>query len=236
VFETFDFNGKMSFKRQVPYLIKGANIMFPEDDSWEGNLYNELEYQIKLNAPESKRDAIKIKNIITELRKWFDREYKDIIKPKTSGKRYWFENEPSLKKPPRFLEVYLELFGNTISWSDNAGNALIEKAGGRPYFKGKDKEDVCVIPDYAAIAIKYNLSEVLIRKYVNAMVEAGILKKLPKKTGPRGRSVYAIGYWQNFRRERKEDGKIEFLPTRREFIREIKNRDQIREALKNLKL
>jgi hypothetical protein len=232
VFETFDFNGNMPFKREVPHL-KGATIMFPEDDSWEGNLYNELEYQIKLNAPESKRNAIKIKNIITELRKWFDREYKDIIKPKTSGKRYWFENE---KLPPLFLEVYSELYGNTIGWNDKSKDESIEKAGGRPYLNGKSKEDVCVIPDFAAIAIKYNVSEGLIRKYIQAMVTAGILKKLPKRPGPRSKLIYAIGYWQKAPTERKEDGTVDYSPIRREFIRESKNRDQIKEALRKMKL
>jgi len=216
--------------------------MFPYTE-WDEELFSDLQDAIrKYNNIGLRKDAIKIRDAITKLRKWFDEEYKDILKPKTSGKRYWFENDPTIKLPPHFMNIYNELYSNTISWTDKKTNELISQAGGKSYPIDKSEKtggsegDVCVIPNFKAISIKFGITEGLVRKYVKAMANAGVLKKLKRKIGSRGAYIYSIGYWQTAPVPDEETGKQEFLPTRREFIRQAKNREQMKLALQNFRL
>jgi hypothetical protein len=203
--------------------------------NWDKLLLDSLKHNILREAPKTKRDANKIQAILIDLSRWFDKEFIDVIKPKVSKKGYWFNNDPSINLSPKFMDIYNELFGNTISYGNRKMDKAILRAGGTPpYYDNNSKAEVCVIPDYKRIVTKLGISESLVRKYVQAMVDAGILKKLPNKGGPREVYIYAIGYWTTFKDQKTDD----FMPRRNEFIRESnpKAREKMREALRNLKI
>jgi hypothetical protein len=71
--------------------------------------------------------------------------------------------------------------------------------------KGGEKEEVPVKRDYVfvapldfeAIQKQYGkgYSEGYVKQYMDAAARTGILKRFDRRTGPRGQTVYAIGYW-----------------------------------------
>jgi hypothetical protein len=68
-----------------------------------------------------------------------------------------------------------------------------------------------------------NLSRSSIQKYMKAFCDSGILKKLGK-FGPRGKNIYAVGFWSVYGEEGEGGG------TRRNYF--LKNTKEVRESLK----
>jgi hypothetical protein len=78
------------------------------------------------------------------------------------------------------------------------GSKLAEEKRLGKYMSGnKESEYVLVLPDYADIEALLSLKEQTIRLYISRFVDMGILREVGKD-GPRGRKIYAIGFWSHY--------------------------------------
>jgi hypothetical protein len=123
----------------------------------------------------------------------------------------------------RFEDVYCYLWSRTFH--PGAAEELMEQFGGRKYVtvlksgdwkKEKVERDyVLVIPDYEDMGWRLKLKKRNIQNYLKAFSRIDILERLGK-LGPRGQTVYAIGYRIPRRR-------VPFLKKSAEMIEKLRN-------------
>ncbi|WP_319466984.1 hypothetical protein [uncultured Pseudodesulfovibrio sp.] len=190
----------------------------------------EAEERIKDLGPDSympNADFERLKEILDEAKAVIEQEFSDKVKKSKRGIAMF--NDPSIKLPPRFKPVFMEIYDHhqLRPHADDDVKAKIKAAGGRPYLhKGYGKDDygdLVVEPDKKVIASKLGCGERTVKRQINLMVEAGILKEL--RTVPNKPGMYVIGTLG------KAPGGIH---KRKPFIQRGDLKEGIKKALQNL--
>ncbi|MGD0231909.1 MAG: hypothetical protein ABSC19_16400 [Syntrophorhabdales bacterium] len=146
------------------------------------------------------------KKQVLKFLKHLEDNYKAELRVKKDRKAPKWMQQAAIRKALEntlFHEVLDHLKGHTMTHDE--GSRLADRRGLGEYARGsKENEYVLIMPDYAHMAAILGIKEQALRLYVNRFVDMDILKELGKD-GPRGRKIYAIGFWSHYRKQ--DDGK-----------------------------
>ncbi len=146
---------------------------------------------------------------LREFRSYLNQEYKRTLwePPKwLIQSRVWGRLEKG-----RFKDVYSYLYNESILRPyDKAAKDVIQQAGGECWrggnlpADGTDKEHAILKIDLGKMSKELEMGISVLRKYLPAFVDAGVLQRLPKNL-ERGRHVYSIGQYRGYY-NKKEGG------------------------------
>jgi hypothetical protein len=203
-------------RRTLPIIDKMGEMM---------PLIDEIDnFDMDCQEPSEISPTVKyLDKIVNEIRAYIKTEFKrELSLRSTRGFPKWLTKNQSIMNAiskTRFKDVWVHIQKHTMPLQRSRVLAKGKRLG-----KHKEKREyVLFIPDQIDMENSLNLSRSSIQKYMKAFCDSGILKKLGK-SGPRGKNIYAVGFWSVYGEEGEKGG------TRRNYF--LKNTKEVRESLK----